>query len=75
MDKIRKLLGCRQRKQFRQPEDFMRDMVIEQRKVGWTGRENLDKCPYYSSAFGNGPRNFEPWSGYEDDTLAEITLS
>ncbi|GFW09124.1 hypothetical protein TNCV_315351 [Trichonephila clavipes] len=35
------------------------------------GRLAIDSITY-TRAFGDGPRNFEPWSGDVDDTSADI---
>ncbi|GFW14059.1 hypothetical protein TNCV_3546481 [Trichonephila clavipes] len=45
-------------------------------KAAWTTvpqgyiQSIFDSIPSYTRAFGDGPRNFEPWSSDVDDTLA-----
>ncbi|GFY34134.1 hypothetical protein TNCV_2504371 [Trichonephila clavipes] len=37
---------------------------------GLEAKETVAELLSYTRAFGNGPRNFEPWSSDVDDTLA-----
>ncbi|GFX44753.1 hypothetical protein TNCV_1802341 [Trichonephila clavipes] len=49
---------------------IVRSLMVVQRVGGPNHLKSILKMSSYTRAFGDGPRNFEPWSWDVDDTLA-----
>ncbi|GFW66435.1 hypothetical protein TNCV_3309541 [Trichonephila clavipes] len=64
--------SCPCHDEFRGPRsDYVRQVALDNNNSNNSVEFRLES---YARAFGDGPRNFEPWSSNEEDTRAESPL-